>query len=277
MMCNGIDDKGSVLNYVFYKVDDMKFRWPLIFICFAVLESCSHVYTPALYHHDIAYQPKPSSFDTAKTASYISGGYFASTNVNLNDFEEAGEVNFSRGYIFKHLNLAFGTFGMLGDYENSAISPDQPNYFNTKFFGAVGGRVSANLYSNSESERSEYRYLGIEAAYSHEFGNYAMFRQSIVNKPGYYVDPRTDLFTAGLTTEILVRSQSKVIQQSFRLFFGTTFGYNSLYDSYYNNKDVSTNTFPQLLNLGFIDIYPKASYYIKFKNYFGTAEIGGGI
>jgi len=193
------------------------------------------------------------------------------------DFEQAGEINFSRGYIFKHVNLAFGGFGMLGDYENSAIDPGQPNYFNTKYFGALGGRVSANLFFNSESERSEYRYLGIEAAYSHEFGNYATFRQSIANEPGYYVDPRTDLFTAGLTTEILVSSQNKMIQQSFRLFFGSTFGYNSLYDSYYNNKNVSTNTFPQLLNLGFINVYPKASYYIKFKDYFGTAEIGGGI
>jgi len=255
----------------------MKFRW-LLLICFPIIfSSCSHVYTPALYHHDIAYQPKPSSFDTARSANYISVGYFASTNVNLNDFEQAAQVNVSRGYIFDHFNLAFGAFGMLGDYENSAIEPGQPNYFNTKFFGSLGGRISANLFSNSASERSEYRYLGFEAAYSHEFGSYTAFRQSLTNQPGYYVDPRTDLVSIGLTTEILVRSQSKIIQQSFRLFFGTTVGYNNLNKTYYHDKKVSTNTFPQLLNLGFTDYYPKISYYLKFKEYFGTIEAGGGL
>jgi hypothetical protein len=240
-----------------------------------VFSSCSHVYTPALYHHNIAYQPKPSSFDTVKSANYISAAYNASSNINANDFQESAQVNLSRGYIFNHVNLAFGLFGVLGDYENSAINPGDANYFTGKFFGAIGGRASVNLFSTSLSKRSEYRYLGIEAAYSHEFGAYASFRQYLNNQPGYYVDPRTNLFTIGLTTEILVRSENKKIQQSFRLFFGADAGYNKLDKTYYNNKKVPTNTFPQLFNLGFMDVYPKASYYIKFKNYFATIETDG--
>ncbi|MDB5131726.1 MAG: hypothetical protein JWR02_1475 [Mucilaginibacter sp.] len=254
----------------------MNFNKLLILYFIAIIfSSCSHVYTPALYHHNIVYQPKPSSFDTIKSANYISVAYNASSNINANDFQESGQVNLSRGYIFNHVNVAFGLFGVFGDYENSAINPGDANYFTRKFFGAVGSRASVNLFSTSISERSEYRYLGIEAAYSHEFGAYANFRQYLNNQPGYYVDPRTSLFTIGLTTEILVRSENKKIQQSFRLFFGTDAGYNKLNETYYNNKKVSTNTFPQLFNLGFMDIYPKASYYIKLKNYFATIETGG--
>ena len=40
-----------------------------------LLSACERqIYTPALYHQDIAYQPKPASFDSLKTANYISGG-----------------------------------------------------------------------------------------------------------------------------------------------------------------------------------------------------------
>ena len=45
---------------------------PVLLIAILLFASCSHVYTPALYHADIVYQPKPASFDTVKSATYIS-------------------------------------------------------------------------------------------------------------------------------------------------------------------------------------------------------------
>src|ERR1700688_4457154 len=129
----------------------------ILFFIAIIFTSCSHVYEPALYHQDIVYQPKPTSFDTAKTANYISAGLNAYTNSQLSDFLVSGQFNLSRGYVFDNFNLAYGAFGVFGDYQNGAISKGDPNYFTDKFFGAVGGRASANLFVTSG--RADIRYL----------------------------------------------------------------------------------------------------------------------
>jgi hypothetical protein len=242
----------------------------LLSICViaALFVSCSKVYTPALYHQDIAYQPKPASFDSVKSASYVSAGINNYAANNLSDFLVSGQFNLSRGYVFDGVNLAYGAFGVLGDYENGAIGKSDPNYFTDKFFGAVGGRASANLFVNSG--RTDFRFIGIEMAYSHEFGDYADFRQSVNSTPHYYVDPRTDLLTIGLTTEILFHNvNDKGFQHGIRGFLGTTLGHNELFDTYYTNE---TN-YDRL----FHNIFPKVSYFIKFKRYFGTLEAGENI
>lgn len=252
----------------------MKFKWLVLSGMSLMFASCSHVYTPALYRRDVVYQPKPSSFDSVKAATYISAALNLAPFVNHNDQQESAQINVSRGYVFNHVNLAYGAFGVWGDYENGAIANGGVNYFTSKYYGAVGARASANLFSPSRSERLEYRYLGFEAAYSHEFGTYAGFRQFLNGQPGYFVDPRTNLFTIGLTTEILTRTEDKKVQQGFRLFLGSTLGYDQLIN---NNNKMVPNIYPQFFDLGFLNLYPKFSYYIKVKNYFGTAEIGGGI
>jgi hypothetical protein len=241
----------------------------------ALITSCGqHVYMPALYHQDIAYQPKPSSFDSVKTAIYISGAYSIYANSNLDDQLESGQVNVGRGYIYKHFNLAYGAFGSFGDYENLAINRGKPDYFHDKFFGAIGGRVSGNIYATDDG--NDYRYLGFEAAYSHEFGAFASLRQYFNSQPGYYVDPRTDLFTIGLTTEILIQSSKhKKLQQGFRFFEGTTLGYNNLTSVYYNNKKIPKDVLSQLIGTGIHKFFPRATYFLKISNCFGTAEYYG--
>src|ERR1700743_3876027 len=93
---------------------------PLFFV-FAlsiIFTSCSRVYSPALYHHDVDYMPTPMSFDSAKTATYASIGYNDYSNANGGDEIESGELNISEGYNFKNFNLAYGAFGAIGSYEN---------------------------------------------------------------------------------------------------------------------------------------------------------------
>lgn len=234
--------------------------------------SCSpYAYRPALYHQDIAYQPKPSTFDSVKTSNYISGEYETFLNFSLKDPLESGQVNLNRGYIFKHFNLAYGAFATFGNYQNSSIKPTQANYYHNKYFGAVGGRVSANLLSSDDN--TDFRYLGFEAAYSHEFGPFANFRKYLGAQGGYYADIRTDLFTIGLTTEIIVQSpKHKKIQQGFRLFAGVTPGNENLTGSYHNNNNISPAVAPQVFESGYYKFFPKASYFLKVKNYFWTAE-----
>ncbi|MDB4923982.1 hypothetical protein [Mucilaginibacter sp.] len=246
----------------------MKFKILITISCLFLLSACTHVYSPALYHQDIAYQPKPASFDTEKAASYISAGLNTYTNTNLNDAVVSGQLNLSRGYVFDNFNIAYGAFGVLGDYQNGSSDQSKANYFNDKFFGAVGGRASINAYVHSD--RADFRFIGLEAAYSHEFGDYATYRQMLQNQGGYYVDPRTDLFTIGLTTEVIFHNQNNNdFEHGIRGFLGTTVGHNNLNDTYYKDETATTRMFRSL--------FPKASYFIKYKDYFGTIEAGNAI
>ena len=241
----------------------------LLLLAFTALlfASCAHVYSPALYHQDIVYQPKPTSFDTAKSANYISAGM----NTNFaNNFDGvlSGQLNLSRAHVFNNFNLAYGAFGEFGEFNNGgSIQKGQPNYFVNKYFGAVGGRASGNLFVTSG--RADIRFIGFEVAYSHEYGSYADFRQSVKSLNNYYVDPRTDLFSVGLTSEVIFHTvNNDGFQHGIRVFLGTTLGHNDLEDTYYNYYGT--------MRL-FRNIYPKASYFIKIKNYFGTFEIGDAI
>lgn len=233
-----------------------------------IFSSCSHVYVPALYHQDIAYIPKPASFDSAKVATYVSAGGAVYTNTNYSDGLVSGQLNLSQGVRLKNANLAYGVFGVAGDYQNSHNSDNNAvNNFNDKFFGAVGARASANLYVTSG--QFDIRYIGVEAAYSHEFGDYADFRKSIYGMNGYNVDPRTDLFTLGLTSEVYFHSlHNNDLQHGIRGFLGGTFGH---YDIDYQTALVASNS------RFFHELFPKASYFIKYKQYFGSVEIGNGF
>ncbi|TWI94358.1 hypothetical protein JN11_04749 [Mucilaginibacter frigoritolerans] len=243
---------------------NIKFTCLTLFIA-VLFASCSHLYEPALYHQDIAYQPKPASFDTTKAANYVSGGLYANSNTHYNDFLVSGQFNLSRGYVFNNFNLAYGAFGVFGDYQSDQSNHNAPNYFSDKFFGAVGGRFSANAFVTSG--RTDFRFIGVEMAYSHEFGSYADYRQYLNTKPGYFVDPRTNLFTIGLTSEVYFHNINDVgFQHGIRLFLGTTVGYNELNTTYFTNQTSTEKMFNS--------IFPKVSYFIKVKDFFGTVEAG---
>jgi hypothetical protein len=243
---------------------------PLLMLCCAaaLFSSCAKVYSPALFHQDIAYQPKPTSFDTAKSLTYASAGLNVNTQNNLSDGLFSAQFNVSEGHAFKNFNLAYGAFGVLGDYENGRLDDNDPNHFTHKFFGDVGARMSANAFVTEG--RADIRFIGVEMAYSHEFGSYAGFRKNVLDQSGFYVDPRTDLFTVGLTTEVIFHNKDdNGFQHGIRGFLGTTLGHNDLDGTYYRTNEGTESPFRK--------VFPKASYFITFKKYFGTFEIGGGI
>ena len=230
--------------------------------------SCTRVYSPAMYHQDIAYMPKPASFDKEKQATYVSAGLNTYTNSSFNDAVVSGQLNLSQGYVFNNFNFAYGGFAAFGDYQNGSSDNTQPNYFKDKFFGTVGGRASINAFVHND--RADFRFVGVEAAFTHEYGDYARYRQMLQQLGGYYVDPRTDLFSIGLTTEVIFHNQGDVqFQHGIRGYLGTTLGHNNLNDTYYKDATTTSDMFRSL--------YPKASYFIKFKDYFGTIEVGSGF
>ncbi|MES2426145.1 MAG: hypothetical protein V4560_04200 [Bacteroidota bacterium] len=242
----------------------------LVLLCgiAAFLTSCTRVYSPALYHQDIAYQPKPTSFDKQQTATYVSAGLNTYTNSSFNDAVVSGQLNLSQGMVFDNFNFSYGGFASFGDYQNGSTDTKSAAYFKDKFFGTVGGRASINAYLHND--RADFRFIGVEAAFSHEFGDYAPYRQMLQNLGGFYVDPRVDLFSIGLTTEVIFHNRDNAdFQHGIRGYLGTTLGHNNLNDTYYKDETTTTKMFRSL--------YPKASYFIKFKDYFGTIEAGSGV
>lgn len=230
--------------------------------------SCTRLYSPAMYHQDIAYLPKPASFDKESQATYISAGLNTYTNSSFNDAVVSGQLNLSQGYVFDNFNFAYGAFAAFGDYQNGSTDSKQASYFKDKFFGTVGGRASINAFVHSD--RADFRFIGVEAAFTHEYGDYANYRQMLQRLGGYYVDPRTDLFSIGLTTEVIFHNRDNTdFQHGIRGYLGTTLGHNNLNDTYYKDNNETTRMFRSL--------YPKAAYFIKFKDYFGTIEAGSGF
>lgn len=230
-----------------------------------LFSACSKVYTPALYHQDIAYMPKPASFDERHTANYVSAGFDIHSDPNLSDAVVSGQLNLSRAHTFDNVNIAYGAFTAFGDYQNGSDDRNEANYFKDKSFGVVGGRFSANLYTNND--RLDFRFIGVEAAYSHEFGDYATYRQSLAQQSGYFVDPRTNLLSVGLTTEVIFHNRNnKLLQHAIRGYLGTTFGYNPVNETFYTDDTATERMFR--------NIYPRASYAMMFKNYFGIIEVG---
>lgn len=245
----------------------MKLKYTFLLLGIAVVSaSCSHLYTPALYHQDVAYQPKPASFDSVKSATYISAGVYGNANTNISDMLLSGQLNISRGHVFDGFNVAYGGFASFGDYQNSTEDKNSPTYFSDKFFGAVGGRFSANAFV--KTGRADFRFIGMEAIYSHEFGDYADFRKLAASQNPGTIDARTDLFTLGLTSEVIFHNRDNTVTHGIRGFFGATFGPTILND---NNDDTDADS------RFFRRFFPKASYFVSFKNYFGTAEIGSNI
>lgn len=242
----------------------MKYQYLLYVALLLVFSACSrHYYSPALYGNDISYQPKPASFDTAKSAGYVSGGMGANQGSSNNNTVSFFELNLSHAHVFNNVNLAYGGFGFVGaiDNSNQANEKDQPHSFNSKGFAGWGGRMSVNLFTHMGN--ADFRYLGAEAAYSREYGDYAAYRRSVYQLPGFQSTTRTELVTIGGTSEILWHPASTTnTQYGFRLFVGRTLGNNDYLES--SDYYATFQTMP---------LYVTASYFMQVNHVFGVAEL----
>lgn len=241
----------------------MKHSRLLLLLILPVISSCSrHFYTPALYNNDISYQAKPASFDSTKSATYVSAGFGANESVSSSNTISFGELNISEGHVLGPVNIAYGAFGYAGAIDNSNYDneTDDPHRFKTKGFAGVGGRFSLNMFKNLGN--ADFRYLGFEAAYNKEYGDFAAYRSEVSNLPGYSATTRTEVVTVGGTTEILWHAAMATDQQyAFRLFIGKTLGNYSYLDNSDANKVFQKNA-----------VYIAASYFMQVNHFFGVAE-----
>ena len=213
----------------------------LILACLLLLlTSCTkRFFAPALLNNDVSYLAKPASFDSSRHAGYVSGALGIASGSNNNDGVFAGNLELSQGHTFKHFNLAYGTYGFAGGYfgEKSSNTVTTTSFLgsrsstqivnpypvgNKSVYGG-GLRFSANLYKKIDDV--DLRYLGIEAHYSREFGDYLNYRKKAYQMPDYFVSTNATLLTAGFTSEVLFHSPNyKTTQHAFRLFVGRTLG-----------------------------------------------------
>lgn len=242
-----------------------------LFLLFAIImllcSACSkHFYAPALYNNDISYQPKPASFDSAKSATYISGGFGANQAVSASDVISFGEINLSEGHVFNNVNLAYGAFGFAGAISNSDHNNEnnQPYSFGSKGFWGAGGRASINLYKAMGNVN--FRYLGVEGAYSYEDGDFAAYRRLVHDVSGFHSTTRVEMVTLGGTSEILWHNALALDRKyAFRLFVGKTLGD-------YSYLDNSDNDFVSLNG-----VYVNVSYFMQVSHFWGAAELTRGI
>jgi hypothetical protein len=189
-------------------------------------------------------------------AAYVSASIINGQGANQNDVLTAGQLNLGMAYTLKHFNIAYGAFGAAGSFNNQTVQQDQPYYFYNKAVGMTGGRASFNYYITSG--RVDIRIIGLEAAYSHEFGAYADYRKEVAGQPGFYTNTRTDLFTWGGSSEVTWYTRDPSFQYGLRLFIGQT---NS---SYTNNYYRSTSRTAGAL-----------AYFMQIKKYFMIGELTG--
>lgn len=234
-----------------------------------ILSSCSSTqvipkyYDPAMLNNDISYLPKPMSGDLKKDMRYISiGAGQKVTDGESNKYDEllSLQLNLSQAHTFKNLNLAYGIFGVSGFLKNGVIAPGEPYHFNKKKFSALGVRGSVNSYLKKGD--IDFRLIGAEFSYSKESGEFQAFRKIAFNKPSYYAVGNTELFTAGLTSEVIINIDSKLLTQlGTRLFVGKSF--NTLNYSY-SEHDFPKRS-PRINNINI-------AFFGQLKRFYGVLE-----
>jgi hypothetical protein len=252
----------NLKQYIFMK--NLYIPALLITLLFSACDK--HIYAPALYNHDVSYQPKPTSFDSTKSATYISIGEGFNQAVNVNNTISFGELNLSEGHAFKNSNLSYGVFGVVGSIDNSNHDNElkDPNSFSSKSFGGIGARASFNMFKVIDNVN--FRYIGVEGVYSKEYGDFAAFRRAVQGLPDYTAYTNTEMVTIGATSEVIwhnARTTDK--QYAFRLFLGKTIGDYSKYTNTGNSSgSVQVNNIP---------IYLAVSYFMQVKHFWGDAEL----
>lgn len=222
------------------------------FICCILVVSCSSplYYQPALLDLDRSYQPKPMVSDSISSLYSISGSY-VNIEHNLKDIQEVFELNISGAHLLKNIHLSYGGYWFGGTYHNEAINKADSYYFNAKNFSGYGLRGSINLVQ--AEGRFEFRLPGIEFSWSQENGDFARFRKALLNQTTHYTNPKTNLFTAGISNELAWKSENNPeVNYAFKLFFGRTSGDMSYYNANDTLDDLRVNSARMTMDASFL-------------------------
>lgn len=198
--------------------------------------SCVTEFANPLLNNDLTYMAKPSVSDSVKWGTYVAGNIFLSDGFNPFDFNTHLEANAHQSYTFPFGSIALGGFGYAGRYK---LNIDTTDYYApiTQYGGNYfyyGGGVRGSFNFTIPGERIDFRFLGIDAAWSKEWGEYLELRKTVEYLP--YVLSVTDdeLFTLAVTQEICFKRDSET-QIAFKWFYGKALKGNLNYTESYEN------------------------------------------
>ena len=245
----------------------------LVVCCFMLLLSACYQppvmvkkYNPAMVSVNLGYMPRPTSFDSTKSAVYISGGFmkdypgFSPVN-DSEDMLNLGVFSVNRGLIYKNVNFAYGADFFAGSFKNKSLEASDPGYFNKKSVSGVKFKSSLNYFQTIRS--FDFRIIGFDLAYSKEFGDFAKFRQVISNTENRFAIPATSLLSGGLSSEIIFKTRKSFIKRyGFGINLRTTF--NDL-----NYQGVDENGQKGGTKSGFA---PSWSIYVQTKHLYFVGE-----
>ncbi len=145
-------------------------------VVLACLTSCAQHYGPAMFGTQNTNMAKPQyDTGTANRKSYAGLEFSGNNGYNSSKYNYSLMPSYHRAHAFSFLDVAYGGFGYAGLYRVSNIKPEN----GIKYFAGLGGRASANV--NLRLENFNWRIIGVDAAYSKEFGSYRQMRSDFNN------------------------------------------------------------------------------------------------
>lgn len=138
----------------------------------------------------------------------------------------SGSHNFGAFQGFYSLNVSAG---------NYKVAPwGNLQQVNNRFFGGAGFEGGGNVVTSFGE--TEWRILGVETSWQHEWGDYLRYRQSLSHNQVNLLVKSPVYATLGGYTELVTRSGNTTV--GFRLAYGTALGrhYSKRY-FFYDNLD----------------------------------------
>ncbi|HTE30957.1 MAG TPA: hypothetical protein VK666_11335 [Chryseolinea sp.] len=191
----------------------------------SILSSCTRYayYQSPTHANASAYRAMPMIRDSAKAKLYLSGSFIGGLanqrlRDNINGFNASAHV----AHHFGNFQAYYGLTGTLGSYKidstNGWFNTNEDGYPSSSLLNSMTGRKSFRSYGAFGGVNGvipfsggEWRFLGTEFTYTKEFGQYLDFRQKLPVNAANLVDQRNHFFTAGLSTDLVLRRSSNSI------------------------------------------------------------------
>ena len=198
----------------------------------------------------------PHHRDSVRSATYIQA---ALASGDANDYgldrKFAGSANLSRSWNFGtfqgHAGLGFAAGNYrVSPYDTFGINNATVNtrYLNERIGRYTFSGITADGAINARADmgRGEWRFLGIEAALSREYGRYLQFRETLPDSVATLVVRSPWYASGGLTTEFVFGDPDR--NWGFRFAYGTTIGNN-----YRRYSGPDNTVFPRTLSFNYFN------------------------
>lgn len=219
------------------------------------------------------YASIPLKADSLKSATYANAAYFAaSANDHGRDDVSAFHFEVSRAHNFHFLQAWYGVNLALGTYR---VQPWDSSYFSARgnsfdakaidqhagnhFFGGTGARGGINAVVTRGNQ--EWRVLGLETSFEHEFGDYLNFRKQLPDSAATLLVKSNFFGTIGLYTELLGKTRKGD--------FGFRFALGWILGSAYNNLNIYDDSKKRYLRYRYYDFI----YHYTYQRYTGYLQI----